>query len=641
MSETTSPRAQGAAVGVWKHPFPGVTRLDAFRRYVNRAYGASLESYQDLHNWSVKNLEDFAKAVWIFCGVVYSHPPDKVANGINNVWPRPDWFPGARINFTENILAVGLKTHPDSVAVSACREAGTHWRHLSWRQLHSQVALYTAALRAAGVGRGDRVAGVLSNSIEAMVILLATGAVGAIFSSMAPDMGAAGIVSRYAQIQPKIIFVDTEVLYAGKRRILHEKLTTALTHLRKRVPGLGKVVVITGSLLPDPGWSGTTGVPKCICHSGGGALLQQKKELILANDMNSESTYYQYTTTGWMMWNYLIGSLSVGSRIVLYDGSPLYPNAAFQIRLLEEQGVTHWGTSPKLLNALKQTGYKRTEALQNLRLVVSAGSPLSAETSRWFRDMMPSYVGLFSGSGGTDLVGGILSGNFLSTIHDGELASPQLGMDVQVWDYQGRNVDEAGDKGDLVITTPFFSMPVCFWGDRDGEKYRKAYFDRFAGVWCHGDFVQRNPATGGYAILGRSDGVLNPGGIRFGTAEIYAVVDHFPQVQDCIAVGQRRPGESDEQVLLFLKTGTSDFNQVRGQIQEAIREQLSPRHVPAHILHVNDIPCTSNGKVIEMVVKAIVCKSKVANIDSVANPECLAEYRKFADLPSSSGEAKL
>ncbi|KAH7232702.1 hypothetical protein B0J15DRAFT_572192 [Fusarium solani] len=641
MPETISPRAQDVAAGVWRHPFPGATRLDAFRRYVNRAYRVSLQSYQDVHKWSVENLEDFAKAVWVFCGVVYSHPPDKVANGINNVWPRPEWFPGARINFAENIFAVGLNTHPDSVAVSACREAGTHWRHLTWRQLHSQVALYTAALRAAGVGRGDRVAGVLSNSVEAVVVLLASGAVGAIFSSMAPDMGAAGIVSRYAQIQPKIIFVDTEVLYAGKRRILHEKLTTALAHLRKRVPELGKVVVITGSLLPDPGWSGTTGVPKCICHSGGGALLQQKKELILTNDMNSESTYYQYTTTGWMMWNYLIGSLSVGSRIVLYDGSPLYPNAAFQIHLLEEQGVTHWGTSPKLLNALKQSGFKRTEALQNLRLVVSSGSPLSAETSRWFRDTMPSYVGLFSGSGGTDLVGGILSGNFLSTIHDGELASPQLGMDVQVWDYQGCNVDEAGDKGDLVITTPFFSMPVCFWGDRDSEKYRKAYFDRFPGVWCHGDFVQRNPTTSGYAILGRSDGVLNPGGIRFGTAEIYAVVDHFSQVQDCIAVGQRRPGESDEQVLLFLKTSASDFNQVRGQIQEAIREQLSPRHVPAHILHVNDIPCTSNGKVIEMVVKAIVCKSRVANIDSVANPECLAEYRKFVDLPSSSGEAKL
>ncbi|KAJ4205936.1 hypothetical protein NW759_014413 [Fusarium solani] len=670
MPETISPRAQDVAAGAWRHPFPGATRLDAFRRYVNRAYRVSLQSYQDVHKWSVENLEDFAKAVWVFCGVVYSHPPDKVANGINNVWPRPEWFPGARINFAENIFAVGLNTHPDSVAVSACREAGTHWRHLTWRQLHSQVALYTAALRAAGVGRGDRVAGVLSNSVEAVVVLLASGAVGAIFSSMAPDMGAAGIVSRYAQIQPKIIFVDTEVLYAGKRRILHEKLTTALAHLRKRVPELGKVVVITGSLLPDPGCitlnqfldvqpsplryeqvpfdhpiyilysSGTTGVPKCICHSGGGALLQQKKELILTNDMNSESTYYQYTTTGWMMWNYLIGSLSVGSRIVLYDGSPLYPNAAFQIHLLEEQGVTHWGTSPKLLNALKQSGFKRTETLQNLRLVVSSGSPLSAETSRWFRDTMPSYVGLFSGSGGTDLVGGS-SGNFLSTIHDGELASPQLGMDVQVWDYQGCNVDEAGDKGDLVITTPFFSMPVCFWGDRDGEKYRKAYFDRFPGVWCHGDFVQRNPTTSGYAILGRSDGVLNPGGIRFGTAEIYAVVDHFSQVQDCIAVGQRRPGESDEQVLLFLKTSASDFNQVRGQIQEAIREQLSPRHVPAHILHVNDIPCTSNGKVIEMVVKAIVCKSRVANIDSVANPECLAEYRKFADLPSSSGEAKL
>ncbi|KAJ4154467.1 hypothetical protein NW754_001416 [Fusarium falciforme] len=251
---TITPQESSPAAAAWKHPFPGVTRLDAFRRYVNRAYKVSLQSYDDLHKWSVENLEDFGKAVWVFCGVVYSHPADKVSNGINTQWPRPEWFPGARINFTENILAVGLKTHPDSVAVSACREAGTHWRHLTWRQLHSQVALHTAALRAAGVEKGDRVAGVLSNSVEAVVLLLAAGAVGAIFSSMAPDMGAAGIVSRYAQIRPKIMFVDTDVLYAGKRRILHEKLNTAVTHLRKRVPELEKVVVVTGSVLSDPSW---------------------------------------------------------------------------------------------------------------------------------------------------------------------------------------------------------------------------------------------------------------------------------------------------------------------------------------------------------------------------------------------------
>ncbi|KAH6999427.1 hypothetical protein EDB80DRAFT_754039 [Ilyonectria destructans] len=624
--------AQLAAVGAWKHPYPEATRLDTFRRHVNREYSLNLETYDDIHRWSVENLEDFCKAVWVFCGMVYSAAPEKVANGIRNMWPRPEWFPGARINFTENILSVGLKVHPDRIAVSACREAGTHWRHLTWVQLHTQVALYATALKAAGVRKGDRVAAVLSNSVEAVVILLAAASIGAIFSSTAPDMGAAGIVSRYAQIRPKIMFVDTEVLYAGKRRVLRQKMTTAVTQLRKQVPELTNVVIVP---------SGTTGIPKCICHSGGGALLQQKKEYILSNNMDCDSTYYQYTTTGWMMWNYLIGSLSVGTRIVLYDGSPLYPNAAFQIRLLEEQGVTHWGTSPKLLTALKQSGFTRSETLDNLRLVISAGSPLSSEISRWFRGIFPNRVGLFSGSGGTDLVGGIISGNCLSVIHDGELASPQLGMKVEVWDLEGRNVDQAGEKGDLVITTPFFSMPVTFYGDGGLEKYYKAYFDKFPGVWCHGDFAQRNPATGGYVILGRSDGVLNPGGIRFGSAEIYGVVDQFTEVEDSIAVGQRRPGESDEQVLLFLKTKTSNFGKVREDIREAIREQLSSRHVPAHIFQVNDIPCTSNGKNIEMVVKAIVCKSKVANIDSVANPECLAEYTKFADLPSSASEAKL
>ncbi|KAH7037080.1 uncharacterized protein B0I36DRAFT_371786 [Microdochium trichocladiopsis] len=617
----------------WRHPYPEGSRLDAFRRHVNRVYRLRLQTYDDIHTWSVENLEQFSRATWDFCGIIYSVPPEKVANGLPNMWPRPEWFPGARLNYTENILAAGLANHPDQIALSALREAGTHCRHLTWSDLRHLVAHYASAMRAAGIQKSDRVAAILSNSIEAVGLLLAAGSIGAIFSSTAPDLGASGIVSRYEQIRPKILFVDSEVFYAGKHRVLHKKLATAITQLRQRVPELQKVVTVSGSnsFLKECR-SGTTGTPKCICHSGGGALLQQKRELILSTDLNSDSTYYQYTTTGWMMWNFLVGSLSVGSRIVLYDGSPLHPSAAFQVKLLEEQKYVCPGLIPN---------YMTTEPLESLRYVISSGSPLSSEVAHWFRDSFPKRVGLFSGSGGTDLVAGIINGNPMVEIFDGELASSQLGMNVQVWNAHGCDIGMTGERGDLVITTPFFSMPVCFWGDKDNEKYRKAYFQKFPGVWCHGDFVLKNFVTKGYVILGRSDGVLNPGGIRFGTAEIYAVVDQIAQIEDCIAVGQRRPGENDEQVLLFLKTEAADFDGLQQKVKAAIREQVGPRQVPAYICQVRDIPYTLNGKKIEMVVKSIVCKGKLTNLDSVANPECLEEYAKFADLPLSSEAARL
>ncbi|KAH7161943.1 hypothetical protein B0J13DRAFT_632666 [Dactylonectria estremocensis] len=641
MTKATLIKASPSPGAIWKHPHPQSTRLDAFRRRINRSYNVDLGTYEQLHQWSVENLEAFCMEIWVFCGMVYSACPERVANNLSTMWPRPEWFPGARINYTENILSAGLMLHPDRIAISACREPGEHWRHLTWVQLRRQVALYVSALQAAGVVAGDRIAAVLTNSVEAVVLLLAAGSVGAIFSSTAPDMGVEGIVSRYSQIRPKVLFVDTKVLYAGRRRALRDKVVAAVTQLRERVPELAKVVVVTGATWPDELCSGTTGTPKCICHSGGGALLQQKKEFMLSSNISADSVYYQYTTTGWMMWNYSIASLSLGARIVLYDGSPLHPSPTGQIRLLEEQGVTHWGTSPKLLAALKQSGWNRTSALGNLQIVLSSGSSLSPELFRWFYEAFPSEVGLFSGSGGTDLVGGIISGNCISPIYEGELACAQLGMRVEVWDPQGRNVESAGEEGDLIISTPFFSMPTGFYGKDGQEKYRKAYFEKFPGVWSHGDFIKRNPQTGGYLVLGRSDGVLNPGGIRFGTAEIYGIVDKFSEVEDCIAVGQRRPGDTDEQVLLFLKMKVANFTKTKEEVRAMIREQLSPRHVPAHVFEIKDIPYTLNGKKMEMMVKNIVCKSNVGNLSSVANPECLREYEKFADLPYVASASRL
>ncbi|KAH7002441.1 hypothetical protein EDB80DRAFT_720583 [Ilyonectria destructans] len=660
-------------MSVWSHSSPHLTRLDAFRRHVNIKYDLALENYAQLHQWSVRSLELFYQELWLFCGLVTSQPPSQVAIGLEKMWPRPQWFPDARMNFTENLLSVGMSAHPDKIAVSACREAGTEWKHLTWRQLQHEVARYASALRHAGVKEGDRVAAVATNSLETLLILLAAGTVGAIFSSTSPDMGTKGIVERYTQVQPKILFVDSEVLYGGKTRDLREKMQASVGKLRKGVKQLANVVVINGPLWDDDkllpldsflrvptepleftqvGFdhpiyilysSGTTGPPKCICHSGGGALLKHKIDLALGLDLGIDSTYYQYTTTGWMMWNLLVGALSVGSRIVLYDGNPMEPSPSFQLRLLEEQGVTHWGTSPKFLNAIMHDLKGALPPLTSLQATLTSGSALSTETFEWFYNTFPKRVALQNGSGGTDMLGGIVGGNNLVPISGSELAVATLGMDVQIWDESGQNIDATGERGELVITTPFPSMPVTFWGDGGLEKYRKAYFDTFPGIWCHGDFMSQNPKTKGYLIHGRSDGVLNPGGVRFGSAEIYNVVEKFAELEDFVAVGQRRPIDKDEQVLLFVKMRNDAVlgAPLLSKIRDAIRTMLSPRHVPSHIFQVQNLPYTMNGKRIENAIKSVVCGETVKNTGSIINPECLKEYEQYAKLPACGLVAKL
>ncbi|KAJ3454806.1 hypothetical protein MRS44_013406 [Fusarium solani] len=615
-----------APKGPWMHPSPHLTRLDAFRRSINRKYGLNLTNYTQLHKWSVDEIESFCREIWTFCGLVYTKPPTAVAVGIESMWPRPRWFPDARLNYTEN--------------------------------LRRQVALYTSALRQAGVKQGDRVATVATNSIESLLILLAAGAVGAIFSSTAPDMGAKGIVERYSQIQPKVLFLESTVLYGGKTQDQREKLKTAVGELKKRVKQLERVVVMTGPAWGDTGVlhlndflnvdllpleftqlpfdhpiyilysSGTTGPPKCICHAGGAVLLQQKKDLILGAELGEDSTYYQYTTIGWMMWNMLVAALSLGSRIVLYDGSPLHPSPAFQVQLLEQQGHSLPGALPPL---------------QSLQVAVVSGAPLPTETSDWFYAVFPKQVALQSSSGGTDLAAGVVGGNLIVPLHGSQLAAPTLGMQVEIWDQDGRNIENSGQKGDLVITKPFFSMPVTFWGEGGHEKYRKAYFDVFPGIWCHGDFISKDLKTQSYVIHGRSDGVLNPGGVRFGTADLYNVVYKFPQVEDCIAVGQRRPKDNDERVLLFLKMrdNTRLEESLRADIAKAIKKDLSGRHVPAYMFQVRDIPYTSNGKKIENLVRDIVCGEKARIGGTATNPECLKEYEYYLHLPLVKEKAKL
>ncbi|PVH68977.1 acetoacetate-CoA ligase [Cadophora sp. DSE1049] len=617
---------------VWQHPNIAGTNIHAFRLEVNRKYSLNLKSYKDLHTWSVNNIEAFASAFWVFVGIKYHAPPTRTIDDPQRMFPPPKWFPGATMNFSENLLCTGLAMRPDAVAVTAFREGLAEQTELTYAQLETRVAVWANALRKLGVQVGDRVATVLTNSIDSLLVILATGAVGAIFSSAAPDMGPQAIMGRYSQLRPKILVCETSVTYGGKIRDFREKISQVHQGLQKHVPEFQQTIVVRGPMFAGSSLSGTTGPPKCITHAAGRALLQNKKEFVLHYDVGPYSTFYQYTTTGWMMWNFMIAGLSIGMRIVLYDGSPLYPSPANQIDLVRSQGVTHWSTGPKFLSALKQHSLSSFLDLDSLETVVSAGAPLSAELSRWFYTKFPKNVALSNGSGGTDLVGGIVLGTPMLNIHAGEISGAALGMKVEIWDENGKNIEDSGEKGDLVITRPFFSMPLGFWGPDGAAKFKNAYFEQFPGVWAHGDFIKKNLPSGGYEVLGRSDGVLNPGGIRFGTAELYGVVDTFPEIEDCIAVGQKIPKLQDERVLMFVKLagGRKLSGELRQAIKTAIMKSLSPRHVPAEIFQVADIPYTINGKKIENIVRDIVSGREELAPGTVTNPECLAEYKQFA-----------
>ncbi|KIW19384.1 acetoacetate-CoA ligase [Exophiala spinifera] len=656
---------------IWTPNSPEKTAITAFRHYVNRRYNLNLVSYRDIHSWSVNDIQAFSEAVFDFVGIKTSEPYVRVIDGLDTMWPPPRWFPGAKLNYAENMLQPGLSSKPNGIAITTVDETGpTSSTDYTFKQLELLTAAWVAALRKLGVGVGDVVAAVLPNRIDCLVLLLATASVGAIFSSTSPDMGSKGILERYRQVRPKVFVCDTLVHYSGKKIDLRGRFSEVEKTLYREIRELQHVVIINGPLiqgssailaskllnLSDPPpiqyeqlpfdhpvyilySSGTTGLPKCIIHGAGRALIMQKKEHMLGNDIGPTSTMYQYTTTGWMMWNYSIACLSTAARVVLYDGSPLYPTPAHQVGLIRGERVTHWGTSPKFLTALKQHGLPPDMRIDSLQHVYSTGSPLSTELHEWFAANFPRNVGLFSGSGGTDLVGGIVSGSVISNIYTGEISGPNLGMKVEIWDSNGVNIEETGMDGDLVITKPFFTMPLGFWGKDGEDKYRKAYFEQYPGVWYHGDLIRKNPQTGGYQILGRSDGVLNPGGVRFGSAEIYGVLEKIPELQDFICVGQKLPPNfSDERVLLFLKLypGKHLDEALRLHIKKAIASSLSARHVPEQIHQVQDIPYTVNGKRIENLVRDIVAGKSVGPAATAINPECLVEYKRYI-LPSRKG----
>ena len=647
-------------------------RITAFaQRAADLGARGADESYAALHEWSVAHPDRFWPLVWEFCGVVADERPglepwDAVLVGGGRMAPPdpvagPRWFTGARLNFAENLL----RYRDDHPAIVAWDERGAR-RRLSYRELHAEVAAFAGALAASGVGVGDRVAGYLPNCPEAVIAMLAAASLGAVWSSCSPDFGVQGVLDRFGQIAPRVLVAADGYRYAGKeidslgrvadvaRRISTIERTVVVPWMREAPDvagvraGVGWGEFVAGhrgggfTRLPfdHPLYvmysSGTTGLPKCMVHGAGGTLLQHLKELVLHTDVARESRVFYFTTCGWMMWNWLVSSLAVGATVVLYDGAPL-PAArpAVLWDMAAAEGVTVFGTSARYLALAEKAGVRpgATHDLSRLEAVLSTGSPLAAHGYRYvYRDVKPD-VRLSSISGGTDIISCFALGNPAAPVWEGELQCRGLGMAVDVWDDAGRPV--RGRAGELVCTRPFPSMPVAFWNDPDGDKYRAAYFGHFPGVWRHGDWAERT-AHDGLVIHGRSDATLNPGGVRIGTAEIYREVEQLPEVVECVAVEQRlgAAGAEDGRLVLFvrLRAGAALDDALRARICDRIRRNASPHHVPRRVVQVADVPRTISGKVSELAVREAVHGRPVTNTDALANPESLALFRDLAEL---------
>ena len=630
--------------------------------------------YRRLHEWSISQPEQFWPLVWKIGGVsaetdAQGRQWHKVASGIVRMQPPslpggPRWFEGAQLNFAENLMrychGAGLADQP---AFIQWNELG-RVRHVSYQQLYEIVARMAAGLKRLGVQPGDRVAGFLPNIPETVMAMLATASIGAIWSSSSPDFGVNGVLDRFGQIGPKVLFTAPGYLYGGKRIDVLPKIDQIAAHL----PGIEHVVFVPyldkpADLSSVPGGmhldellgsddsvpvlefnrlpfdhplyimysSGTTGLPKCMVHGAGGTLLQHIKELKLHSDVKPGDRVFYFTTCGWMMWNWLASSLACGAAVVLYDGNPLKPEADILWQMASQERITHFGTSAKYLALLDKEGVKPGQGrdLSALRAVLSTGSPLAPESYDYVYRDIKAGVQLASISGGTDIVSCFALGNPMLPVYRGELQSRGLGMAVEIWDEDGNAI--TSEPGELVCTRPFPSMPVSFWNDPDGVKYRSAYFEHYDGVWWHGDWAELTE-RGGLIIYGRSDATLNPGGVRIGTAEIYQQVETFDEVLESIVIGQ--DWEGDTRIVLFvrLSEGSELTDGLRTGIQQRIRSECSPHHVPRVIVAVPDIPRTISGKITELAVRRMVHGQEVKNRDALANPQALEHFKGIPEL---------
>ena len=632
--------------------------ITRFISLVNEHYATKIGSFNELHDWSTSHLNEFWALVWDFCDIKAQKPYDTALASDKQILDAR-WFPGARLNFAENLLR-----HRDDRTAIIFKGEGRKPVRTTYAELYNQVARLAKSLREAGLKPGDRVAGFVPNMTEAVIALLASASIGAIWSSCSPDFGTKGTLDRLGQIKPRVLFTADGYFYNGKTFNSLERVG----EITRELPSIQKVVVIPYAnenpdisqvpnsihyrdflspeaapqieftqLPPDhPLYimftSGTTGLPKCIVQGAAGILAVHLKELELEIDVKPEDVFFYFTTTGWMMWTWLISNLALGATLVLYDGSPFHPDPGALWKLAEEERVTIFGTSARYLAGLEKFGVKpgKEYDLSPLRAVLSTGSPLSVESFEFIYRDIKQDVRVSSISGGTDINGLFLTGNPIGPVYAGELQALSLGVDAKCFDPQGKPV--TNQKGQLVVTNPYPSMPLYFWNDPDREKYRSAYFDGYPGVWTHGDYVEFTDT--GVIIYGRSDTVLKPGGVRIGTAEIYRQVEALGEVMDSIVVGQDWQG--DMRIILFVKLaeGTKLTDDLASKIKTTIRKNATPRHVPAKIIAVSDIPYTISGKKVEIAVRNVIHHEPVPNIDALANPESLKLYQNLKELES-------
>lgn len=640
---------------VWTPQHPEQTRMWQFMKFVTEKHHIQLPHYHDLHQWSIQAPADFWQDLCEFFKITFDTPAQQVLHETSHMI-EAQWFQGAQFNIAEHLLS----RRDDHVALISINEREERQSY-TYAQLYTAVAQCAAGLRKAGVTQGDRVAAIMPNTAHTIIAMLATTSLGALWSSCSPDFGAQAILDRFGQIEPSILFITDGHQYQGKQFASSEKITL----LSQSIKSLKQIIIcptlgltLDKEIIPHVCYweefiqpatecqfvslafnhpvyimfsSGTTGKPKCIIHGAGGTLLQHIKELALHTDMHSHDNMLFYTTCGWMMWNWMVSALALGSTLTLYEGSPTYPDPEHLFRIIAKEQVSVFGTGAKFLSMLEKehVSLKDQHDLSSLRCILSTGSPLLPHQYDYVYQHIHPTVQLSSISGGTDIISCFALGNPLLPVYKGELQCIGLGMSVQVFDEQGKAI--TAQRGELVCTKPFPSMPIGFWNDTDQSAYRHAYFERFPGIWAHGDFAEMTTHHG-LIIYGRSDAVLNPGGVRIGSAEIYRQLELIDDIIDSVVISQE--WKEDVRIVLFviLQKGLTLTDALINTIKHTIRCNASPRHVPAKIIQVNDIPRTMNGKTAELTVKQIVHQQQITNLQALANPEALEQFKNRPEL---------
>jgi len=635
------------------------TNLQKYSDFINKNYKIETNNdYNKIWRWSIENKSAFWKSIWEFTKVKGNF--GNIIIQESNIFFKNKFFPDAKLNYAENLLS----KNNNETAIIFKSENG-YKNNLSWKNLNFNVDKISNWMRENGIKKTDRVAAYLPNIPETVIAYISTAALGAVWSSCSPDFGTNGVIDRFSQISPKILFIGDKYFYNGKKINILERLPKIL----KKVPSIEKIVVVTYpgteitkdkitqtkkyywneiinsenknkvkyalSNFNDPLTilysSGTTGKPKCICHGTGGVLLQHNKELQIHSDIRDKDKVFYFTTCGWMMWNWLVGALSAGATILLFDGFPMYKKDDLLFEFASEEKATLFGVSAKYIDSLmnKKVIPKKNHDLSSLRTICSTGSPLSKDGFKYIYNKIKKDVHLSSISGGTDIISCFVLGNLFQPVYAGEIQNRGLGMDVDIFDEQGSSINNK--KGELVCKTPFPSMPIKFWNDEGNEKYKSAYFEKYNNVWHHGDFAKITD-NGGFIIFGRSDTTLNPGGVRLGTAEIYNVVEKFDEIQESIAIGQS--WKNDIRIILFvvLNSGYNLNDEVKDKIKKTLRSHVSPRHVPSKIIAVSEIPKTKNGKLVELAVKQTVEGDEIKNLEALANPDSLKQFKKIKEL---------